>query len=44
MELLSRVVPSAVVKRLPLYYDFDPGLAAKLKSRINEGIEAITCG
>jgi len=43
-ELLSQVVPRAVAERLPLYYDFDPGLPAKLKALIRNGIEAVTCG
>jgi hypothetical protein len=44
MELLSRVLPSEVVERLPLYYDFDPGLARKLLCPISEGLTMITCG
>lgn len=44
MELLSQVVPRAVVERLPLYYDFDPSLAAKLIALIGGGTDAVTSG
>lgn len=44
MELLSRILPPGHVETLPLYYDFDPGLARKLLSRISEGPTIITCG
>jgi len=43
MELLSQVLPRPEVERLPLYYDFDPGLARKLLSRICEGPAMVTC-
>jgi uncharacterized protein (TIGR02996 family) len=42
-ELLSQVIPGHEVDRLPLYYDFDPGLATKLLSRIAEGPAMIAC-
>jgi uncharacterized protein (TIGR02996 family) len=43
MELLSLVIPRHEVERLPLYYDFDPGLGRKLLSLIYEGPAMITC-
>jgi uncharacterized protein (TIGR02996 family) len=43
MELLSQVIPEQEVERLPLYYDFDPGLVRKLLSRIYEGPAMIPC-
>lgn len=44
LELLCRVMPRAVVERLPLYYDFDPGLPGKLNAIIAAGINPVTCG
>lgn len=44
MELLSQVVPRAVVERLPLYYHSDADFAAKLIGLIGGGSDAVTCG
>jgi hypothetical protein len=43
LELLSRFLPRQEVERLPVYYDFDPGLARKLLRRMAEGIGTVTC-
>jgi uncharacterized protein (TIGR02996 family) len=43
MELLSQVIPRHEVERLPLYYDFDPGLPRKLLSLISQGPIVIPC-
>jgi uncharacterized protein (TIGR02996 family) len=43
IELLSQVIPGQEVERLPLYYDFDPGLPRKLLTRIYEGPAMIPC-
>jgi uncharacterized protein (TIGR02996 family) len=43
MELLSLVLPRDEVERLPLYWDFDPGLARKLLALISAGPTMITC-
>jgi uncharacterized protein (TIGR02996 family) len=43
MELLSHVIPREEVERLPLYYDFDPGLTSKLLARVSEGPRMISC-
>jgi hypothetical protein len=43
MELLSRIMPSQEVERIPLLYDFDPNLPGKVKSKMVDGSGLIRC-